>query len=355
MAEPPPAHELTGIIHCHSTYSDGTGTVPEIAAAARANDLDYLLLTDHDTLAAAQHGEEGWHDSVLVLVGTEVSPYRRNHYLAFGLHEPIDHRGLTPAQIVRRVTEAGGFGFPAHPFSRGSERFRRGGQGMPWDDLDADGYTGIELWSFVTDTAERVNSIRELLSFVIAPQRFLDHPPRRNLEQWDRLCAQRRCVALGGADAHQIGIRVAGRVPLRLMAYRRSFRHLRTHLLVDQPLRHELDADRAAVFGALRAGHAFLAVDSVAPAQGFRFWAEGDDAALSMGDEARAGDWTLRVRVPAAARVRLIRDGAEAAAADGTSLEHRAEGPGAYRVEAYRDAHGRDRTWVLSNPIYLRD
>ena len=69
VAEPPPAHELTGIIHCHSTYSDGTGTVPEIAAAARANDLDFLLLTDHDTLAAAQHGEEGWHGSVLLLVG----------------------------------------------------------------------------------------------------------------------------------------------------------------------------------------------------------------------------------------------------------------------------------------------
>ena len=85
MAEPPAAHELTGIIHCHSTYSDGTGTVPEIAAAARANDLDYLLLTDHDTLAAAQNGEEGWHGSVLLLVGAEVSPYRRNHYLAFGL------------------------------------------------------------------------------------------------------------------------------------------------------------------------------------------------------------------------------------------------------------------------------
>ena len=140
--------------------------MPEIAAAARANDLDYLLLTDHDTLAAAEHGEEGWHGSVLLLVGTEVSPYRRNHYLAFGLTEPIDHRGMTPAQIVASVNEAGGFGFPAHPFSRGSERFKRGGQGMPWDDLEADGYTGIELWSFVTDTAERVNSIRDLLSFI---------------------------------------------------------------------------------------------------------------------------------------------------------------------------------------------
>jgi hypothetical protein len=25
-----------------------------------------------------------------------------------------------------------------------------------------------------------------------------------------------------------------------------------------------------------------------------------------------------------------------------------------YRIEAYRDARGRERTWVLSNPIYLR-
>jgi PHP domain-containing protein len=354
VAEAPPAHELTGILHCHSTYSDGTGTVPEIAAAARANDLDYLLLTDHDTLAAADNGEEGWHGSVLLLVGTEVSPYRRNHYLAFGLREPIDHQGLSPAEIVARVNEAGGFGFPAHPFSRGSERFRRGGQGMPWDDLDADGYTGIELWSFVTDTAERVNSIGDLLRFIALPQRFVDHPPERNLAEWDRLGRRRRCVGLGGTDAHQIGIRVAGRVPLRLMAYKRSFRHLRTHLLVEDPLRHELEPDRAAVFGALRSGHAFLAVDSVAPSQGFRFWAEGTQRALWMGDEAPAGDWTLRAALPARARWRLVRDGAEVAAGTGTTLEHRPEGRGVYRVEAYRDARGRERTWVLSNPIYLR-
>ena len=139
---------------------------------------------------------------------------------------------------------------------------------MPWGDLDAEGYTGIELWSFVTDSAERVNSIRELLSFIAAPGRFVDHPPQRNLDEWDRLCARRRCVALGGVDAHQVGIRVRGRVPLRLMAYRRSFRYLRTHLLVPEPLTRDLDADREAVFGALRAGHAYIAMDSLAPARG---------------------------------------------------------------------------------------
>ena len=289
----------------------------------------------------------------MLLAGFEVSPRRENHYLAFGLRAPFDHTGMTPVQIVERVGAEGGFGFLAHPFSKGSERFKRGGEGMPWRDLDAEGFTGIELWSFVTDSAERVNSIRELVSFIARPARFLDNPPQRNLDEWDRLCARRRCVALGGVDAHQVGIRVAGRVPLRLMAYRRSFRYLRTHLLVRDALTGNVDADRDAVFGALRSGHAYIAVDSLAPTKGFRFWAEGPSV-LEMGDESAAGDWTLRVRTPAVARLRLLRDGVEVAAAQGSVLEHRTQEPGVYRVEAYRDAHDRERTWILSNPIYLR-
>ena len=56
----------------------------------------------------------------------------------------------------------------------------------------------------------------------------------------------------------------------------------------------------------------------------------------------------------APARLRSVRDGAEVRDPRGDTLEHRADAPGVYRVEAYRDAHGRERTWVLSNPIYLR-
>ena len=104
----------------------------------------------------------------------------------------------------------------------------------------------------------------------------------------------------------------------------------------------------------MRAGHAFLSMDSVAPGRGFRFWAEGPDRVLWMGDEAAAREWTLRAALPAPARWRLVRDGAELAAGTGTSLEHRAAGPGVYRVEAFREARGRERTWVLSNPVYLR-
>jgi hypothetical protein len=356
MSEARELHDLTGVIHVHSLYSDGTGTVAEIADAAAANGLDYVLLTDHDTLEARERGEEGWHGPVLVLVGEEVSPLRENHYLAFGLDRPIDHSGLGPAEIVEQVNEAGGFGFLSHPFSKGSERFRRGAGGMPWRKLEVDGYAGLELWSFVTDSGERLRSIPDLVRFIVTPGRFVDHPPPANLEAWDRLCARRRCVALGGIDAHQIGVRIGNRVPLRLMAYKRSFRYLRTHLLLERPLEGTLEPDRDAVYAALRAGRAYIAMDSLAPARGFRFWSEGEPPLL-MGDEGPAGDGgrTLRARLPQPARVRLLRDGREISTADGaTTLEHRVDSPGVWRIEAFLHAHGRERTWIISNPIYLR-
>jgi hypothetical protein len=345
-------HDLACVVHLHSTYSDGTGTVPEIARAARRAGADVVLLTDHDTLAAKERGEEGWYDDVLLLVGTEVSPRRRNHYLAFGVDRPIDHAGLDAAGICRAVRNAGGFGFAAHPFSRGSDRFRDRAPGMPFEDLECDALHGLELWSFVNDTGEAVGGIADMVRFVTMPGRVLDHPPEQNLRTWDALCRKRRVVAIGGLDAHQFGKRIGPFVPIRVMAYRRSFRFIRTHVLCEEPLRRDLAHDSERVYAALREGRCYIAVDSVAPATGFRF--EADD--LPMGAEGRAGTRrTLRARVPLPARLRLLRDGAEVATREGEGLEHEVEEPGVYRVEAYRRAKGRERTWILSNPVYLRD
>jgi hypothetical protein len=337
-------HDLTCVIHLHSTYSDGTGTVKQIARAARRAGADVVLLTDHDTLAAKRNGEEGWYGDVLLLVGEEVSPSRRNHYLAFGIDREIDHADLDAAGICAAVRSAGGFGFAAHPFSQGSERFKRAGPGMPFEALDCEELDGIELWSFVNDTGELITSVPQMLRFMVAPGRALNHPPARNMAAWDELCRTRRVVAIGGIDAHQFGKRIGPVVPLRIMAYHRSFRHIRTHVLVEGP------PDREQVYAALRAGRCYIAVDSIAPAGGFRFEA-GD---LPMGAEAPAGKRTLTARTPAAARLRLLRDGREIAAEAGRALEAEVEEPGVYRVEALRHKHGRDRTWILSNPIYLR-
>ena len=132
-------HDISCVIHLHSTHSDGTGTVAEIARAGERAGVDVVLLTDHDSLAAARCGEEGWHGRTLLLAGHEVSPVGRNHLLVFGVDEEIDWRGMTPAQIAQAARDAGGLGIAAHPFSRGSERFRRVrslGVSMEWEDLD---------------------------------------------------------------------------------------------------------------------------------------------------------------------------------------------------------------------------
>lgn len=341
-------HDLACVAHIHSTHSDGTGTVKEIARAAARARADVVLLTDHDTLAARQRGEEGWYGEVLLLAGEEISPLGRDHYLAFGLDEHVRHRGLDACAIARSVRDRGGFGFAAHPFSEGSVRFKR--PGMPFGGLDCDALHGIELWSFANDTGERIAGFPSLFWFLAMPGRVLDHPPERNMRGWDELCRKRRVVALGGLDAHQFGKRVGPVVPVRVMAYRRTFRYIRTHVLCAEPPARELERDRGLVFDALREGRCYIAVDALAPARGFRF--EATDVA--MGAEAPAGRRTLRMRTPLAARLRMLRDGREIATGDGTSLDVEVEAPGVYRAEALRRAKGRERTWIVSNPVYLR-
>ena len=74
-----------------------------------------------------------------------------------------------------------------------------------------------------------------------------------------------------------------------------------------------------------------------------------------MGASAKPGDWSLRVLLPRPAEIRLIRDGRELARSSGAELEHATGGePGVYRVTALLERRGRDRTWVISNPVYLR-
>ncbi len=347
-------HDMGCVVHVHSTYSDGTATVPEIIDAARASGADAVLLTDHDTLQAKRDGWEGWHDGVLVLVGIEVSP-RGGHFLAFGIDREPPHAGRTEAQIAQAVAAAGGLGFPAHPFSQGSRISRTIGRPHPWSALEDGGYTGIELWSLVTDTAERCATPRELLRFLRAPAETVTGPPAQSLAAWDRLCARRRVVAIGGLDAHQTGLRFGQHV-LTVMPHARVFGTLRTRVLLERAPTGELEHDRAALYAALAAGRCYLALEDEAPARGFAFWASGSAGRLEMGDEAAAGDWTLHARLPEPAQVRLVRDGTTVERADGArELTAAAPEAGVYRLEAWRTTRGRERAWIISNPIYLRD
>lgn len=344
--------DLTCVIHVHSTFSDGTATVPEIAQAASVAGADVVLLTDHDTRGAARAGLEGWHGDVLVLVGHEVST-RGGHLLAFDTEDEIDHHGLTEEQICLELQRRGGFGFAAHPFSQGgfSKAIVRP---HPWSALERCPEVGIELWSVVTEAAESWRSPLAALRYLRDPESALDGPPAENLARWDELCQTRRVPAIGGLDAHQTGLRIGDRV-LSPMPHARYFRLLHTHVLLDGPVRGELEADRALVYGALREGRCYLASDAIAPGTGFSFTAalrSGDLIAMSA--QVPFEPSILTVRTPREARLRILQDGVAIAEASGVSLAHPAQIPGVYRAEAWLPWRGRERLWLVSNPIYLR-
>jgi len=48
--------DMRGVIHCHTTYSDGHNTLREMAEAAKALGYEYILITDHSQTAAYAGG-----------------------------------------------------------------------------------------------------------------------------------------------------------------------------------------------------------------------------------------------------------------------------------------------------------
>jgi len=360
-ADAPRLHDLACVVHLHSDYSDGTATIPELMEAARTAERDVVLLTDHDTLGAKDDGHEGWHDSVLLGVGVEVTP-RAGHFLAFGVDRKIRHKGMSEEEIAAAVADAGGFGFVAHPWSKGARILERYGRfvkrGLPhgWKALDLDTVAGIELWSLTTDASEEWRGPVDAIRYMRDPEAQLDGPRPEDLVAWDRICATRRFVAIGGLDAHQHGIRVRGRLwsPMRNDRY---FSMLSTYvLLTEEPKGGEHGAaDLELVYHALREGRCYISVDAISPGRGFRFWGESAEGEhVVMGEEHPAGRFTLRASAPAEARLVLLRNGTPVAESNSTTLEHEATEPGAYRVEAHRTWRNRERPWIYSNPIYLR-
>jgi PHP domain-containing protein len=354
--EPQARHDVSAVIHAHTTYSDGTASVPELLEAAQEAEVDAVFLTDHDTLGAKRDGWEGAHGGVQLFVGEEVSS-KQGHYLSLGADSEVPHEGRTPLEIAEAVREAGGVGIAAHPFSRGGNMLvpaiaRRIALPHGWGALDDPrGYDGLEVWSALTDAGEAWRTPAEARRWLRDPELAIaPGPPERHLRLWDELSAHRRVPAIGGLDSHQPGIRVRGRIRTPL-PHRRTFRLLRTHLLCRRPLSGEPEADWPVVRAALGEGAAWLACPFVAPAEGARLWAElGDGSVVPMGGEAPAQPAVLRIRLPSEADVRVICDGMAAAELRGSELDVDIEVPGVHRVEARIDG----RIWLLSNPVHLR-
>jgi hypothetical protein len=325
-AQPNGFTEYKGVVHVHSFLGGhSSGTFSEIISAARANQLQFVIMTEHtekefDTAAMTL---KGMHGGVLFLNGNEVSAENGDRLLVL----PGD------VSIV------------AYP-----EDFKN------WDTPRVN---GVEVYNVFTN-ARRANPVVAFFDVLWSQRAYPDlvfalylRRPDESLKKWDQALTRTRLTATAGNDAHaNIGVSLkdsSGKTLLgiQLDPYETSFRLVRLHVLVEQGKA----LDEASLIDAIRAGHCFIGFDFLGDAAGFAFEAgqkiQGDEIAL-------AADTRLRVRAPAPARIVILKDGAVWVDESGVATKEVAVTErGVYRAEIYLPQLG-NLPWIISNPIYVR-
>lgn len=163
---------VRGDLHSHSEHSDGANTIAEIATFAKERKLDFLAITDHNTITH-QGVIDGGQWPVLLVPGEEVTTYQ-GHANVWGLREWVDFRVTNDAEMHRLLkwVEARG-----RPFSMNHPKT----MGPPWVLADP-GFAIREVWQ--------------------APWRWYNW---ESVGAWDeQLATGRHIIPVGGSDAHSV-------------------------------------------------------------------------------------------------------------------------------------------------------
>ena len=110
-----------GDLHGHTLHSDGWWDIPDFIASARKRGLDFVTLTDHNTVSGHAQALSLAGDDLLVLGGMEMTTFY-GHCLSVGLDTWREWRvrdGETMVDVARRHLDAGALFIIAHPMSRG--------------------------------------------------------------------------------------------------------------------------------------------------------------------------------------------------------------------------------------------
>ncbi|TMC55616.1 MAG: hypothetical protein E6J19_12475 [Chloroflexi bacterium] len=165
---------IRGDLHCHTVYSDGDSLPRDVLVAAGAAGLEFLGVTDHNSVRHQLAYGTGGDGLPIVLPGIEVTTYG-GHWNAWGTDRWWEFRApdaSAVARTMRAAAEAGAVISVNHP-----KPF-----GPAWDYGDITGFHAVEIWN---GPWPRLNTVA--LAF------------------WEeRLRRGERIAAVGGSDTHQL-------------------------------------------------------------------------------------------------------------------------------------------------------
>jgi hypothetical protein len=353
---------VPGIIHVHTSRSDGRGTATEVAAVGARAGLKFVVFTDHGD-ATTTPDPPVYRSGVLCLDAVEIST-QGGHYLALDMPAAPYPLGGDPRDVVEDVKRLGGFGIVAHPESPKPA--------LMWQAWDAP-FDGIEWIN--PDTSWRVrlqggwssrwSMLAALATYPIRPAETMARllgGTALHVDRWQAVALTRRVVILAGADAHANlafgnGDPIDNRFSLPLPGYEASFRTMSVHASLEGSLTGNPTTDAGMVMRALRAGRAYVAIDGLATPPSFEFSATGGDETVGQGDGlVRTGPVTLRVKSnapPSYTTVVWHSDKLLASFNGKTEISQTVDRPGVYRIEITAPSKYGPSPWLISNPIYV--
>jgi len=164
-----------GDTHMHTTHSDGSASVADMVASATSKGLDFIIITDHNTIAQKEDVEKIDVPGFLCLFGEEVSS-QVGHCNAYFIDRVIDWKTDSNQQLIDWVHEDGGLIFANHPHYPKLE----------WQDWNVEDLDGVEVWNGFYSPRHEVNA--------------------KSFDDWDReLNEGHRLVGLANSDAHNPG------------------------------------------------------------------------------------------------------------------------------------------------------
>lgn len=343
-------YEYKGAIHVHSTYSDGKGDIEEIMDCANKAGIDFVILTDHDTLQPLDDGHEKWHGSCMLIIGAEITP-PDNHYITFGeerIHNISELRKLSPQGYIDQLRKNKWLGFIAHPFFVGAKKFGIGT--YKWLDWDIKNFTGMCIWNLLDDWTTQLN--REKLSDDVynSFHKWLTGPHKETMQKFDELSQVQKIVLAGEVDNHKSLVKYENK-EFRIFPYDIAFRSITNHLLLTEPLSKDFKTAKRQILNTIAKGNFFVSFDFVHDPTDFIFEVECNGTAAIMGDEIEyASDGEIIISLPDDANISLLRNGEVIQQVSGYELVTELSSPGVYRTTAEKDG----LAWIMSNPIYVR-
>jgi predicted metal-dependent phosphoesterase TrpH len=338
-----------GAYHIHSSRSDGSGTVDQIAAAASRAGLKFVILTDHGD-GTRPPDAPSYRHGVLCLDAVEISS-AGGHVVALNLQRASEYPlGGETRDVIADIHRMGGWAVAAHPDSPREElRWRAAGavDGIEWLNADSewrDERPGRLLASLGRLAMRPAESIAALFS-----------RPTRSLARWDAAARMRPVVGLAAVDAHA-RIDWSGESEPRdargwaVPSYQAAFRSVTQAVLLETPLTGRAEEDARQILTAVAHGRTYSVVRAFADPGVLELTAEGGGKRAEMGASLDHGPLTFRATTPgvAQATLTLYKDGRPIATGQGSVLAASSE-PGVFRVEA--SYPGFAFPWIVSNPI----